>query len=203
MEQNQKTSERKNWAVRIAVIVLALTLITACLLGSTFAKFTTTTAGTSTATVATWDWEINDATATGSSFTFDLFATVKEEDGTTAESDVASGKIAPGTGGSFAVVIANLSDVNGTYSIAFTETNASNLPIEYSTDGGTTWSSTVSDIDVTDEAIAMTSGTDTVTVQWRWAFYVSDTQDGTDTTAGIAGTATVAVTATATFTQVD
>lgn len=197
----EKTREnRKNWAVRVAVIVLALTLITACLLGSTFAKYTSTAEGSSSATVATWSWEINDTTAT-SSFTFDLFATVKEADTTTAESDVASGKIAPGTGGQFTIKIDNLSDVSGNYAISFAETNAAGINIEYSTDG-TTWGD-IDSIEVSSTAIAMTSGTATKTVYWRWSFYEDDAQDTADTTIGVAGTATVAVTATATFTQAD
>lgn len=76
---------KSNRIMRIGVIVLALTLITACLAGGTLAKYSTTVDSTgSTGTVAKWSWKINDANAAGN-WAFNLFNTVKEADTTTAE----------------------------------------------------------------------------------------------------------------------
>ncbi len=191
---------KSNRTMRIGVIVLALTLITACLAGGTLAKYATTVGSAdSTGTVAKWSWEINDVAA-AENWAFNLFNTVKEADTTTTETDVDTGKIAPGTGGSFEIKIDNLSEVNGTYTLTFTETNASGIPIEYSIDG-TTWKTAIADINVAATAIAMKTGTATKTVYWRWAFEGNDT---TDTALGTAGTApTVTVSVSAAFTQVD
>jgi hypothetical protein len=187
----------------MGMMALVLTLITSCLLGGTLAKYTSTVTGTSTATVATWGWEINDtALASGTtSYTFNLFSTVKEADTTTAEADVASGKIAPGTGGSFAVKIDNISDVDATYAIDFSLTNANNIPLEFSLDG-TTWKTSINDIDISATNISKTNGTATKTVYWRWV-YETVGGDAADTALGFAGTATATVTAAATFTQAD
>lgn len=190
---------KSNRTMRIGVIVLALTLITACLAGGTLAKYVTNAGSTgSTGTIALWSWEINDVVA-ADDWTFNLFATVNEADTTTAETDVDAGKIAPGTGGSFVIKIDNLSEVNGTYALDFSATNADNIPIEYSLDK-TAWKTDINDIDVAATAIAMKTGTATTTIYWRWAF---EGNDANDTTLGTAGTATVTVTVSATFTQVD
>lgn len=197
MKQNKKN--RSTWAEGLVVLVLAI--VTTCLAGFTYAKYSSTVSGNDSATVAGWNWQINGTTlaAGTSTFTFDLFNTIKDTDGTTAETDVTAGKIAPGTSGNVAIKIDNVSDVNATYAIVFAAVNADNIPIEYSVDNAT-WSSDITSINVNATNIAMTNGTATVTVYWRWAF---EGNDATDTALGFGGTASVTVTATATFTQVD
>lgn len=184
---------------------------------STYAKYTTDVAGSSAGTVAKWKWVINNSTIDSTSaatnvYTFNLFDTVKDSDLTSNETDVDTGKIAPGTGGSVDISIENQSEVNATYAIAFAETNANNIPIEYSVNG-TNWVSSVSSLNVAATNIAMKNGNATLKVYWRWAFtgdastnYTSSQTDATDTSLGFAANTTaptVQLTATVTVTQVD
>ncbi|MBO4878634.1 MAG: hypothetical protein J5544_00070, partial [Clostridia bacterium] len=45
---------KKNWTTRVAVALLALTMITSCFVGSTFAKYVTRAQGEDNARVAKW-----------------------------------------------------------------------------------------------------------------------------------------------------
>jgi len=202
--------------MRIAMVMTVLCLVFSCGVYGTLALYTSATSGSDAAVVAEWSFEVNDAqfaTNEAQTLTFDLFKTINEADTTTAEADVTAGKkIAPGTGGSFALKIENLSEVNATYTLALTETNASNVPVQFSLDGNT-WYDDLAAINTaqTDVAIAKETGTTTVTVYWRWCI------DGTsgahagqnnaaDTALGILaqGTApSVTIGATLTATQVN
>lgn len=203
---------------KMKVIILALIVaIGSYFISVTYAKYVSGIAGTDTAKVAKWKWIINsdvidsveDATA---GYTFNLFDTIKDSDLSSTETDVDTGLIAPGTSGSFDIDITNDSEVNATYVIAFTEINASNVPIEYSFDG-TTWVSNVSNLDVSATNIAMKGGNAVTTLYWRWAFtgvgstnYTSTQTDVTDTALGFSAntsTTSVQVTATVTVTQAD
>ena len=53
----QKT--KKNWTLRMAVLALAFTLVSTCLLGGTLAKYITTGSGSDSARVAKWGVEVN------------------------------------------------------------------------------------------------------------------------------------------------
>lgn len=188
--------------------LVALAAIGSYFIAGTYAKYTSQITGSDTATVAKWKWTINNSvidSAEDTTYTFNLFDTIKDSDGTSSETDVASGKIAPGTSGSFDIDITNDSEVNATYAIAFTEANANNVPIEYSTDG-TTWVSSVNSMDVSTTNIAMGASSAKKTVYWRWVYYEDADGDATDTELGFAANtsaATVQVTATVTVTQVD
>ena len=208
---------KKNRTLRVSALLLALTLITTCFVGGTFAKYTSSTTGNDVATVAKWSFKVNGAefaTTSPQTLSFNLFDTINDTGDTDDETDVADTKIAPGTAGKFALTVKNDSEVNATYSVALTETNASNVPLQYSVDG-TTWKDSIADVAMsayTDKAIAMNGGTDTVTVYWRWVFeggsvgHAGQT-DGTDTALGIAAqeasVPSVQITANVTATQVD
>ena len=198
----------KNLA-RLAILTLCLTFVSTSLLGGTLAKYTSEVTATSTATVADWNITVNgdeitvDPTPT---VTFDLFTTaVKEENGTTADTDVATGAtalIAPGTGGKFALEINNLSEVSAEYAIVLSNTNNGAIPIEYSVNG-TDWKTSITDLNtLLDGELKLGATTnETQTIYWKWAF-VGD--DAKDTALGIADDkATVTVTADITVTQLD
>lgn len=127
---------------------------------------------------------------------------------TTTENNVNAGLIAPGTGGSFALALVNKSDDDATYTLNFSVTNDSNIPIEYSLDKAT-WSKDISNINVPATAIAKTNGSATQTVYWRWAFdgaAAGTSTDAADTALGIAAQTTapsVSVTVNGIFVQVD
>ncbi len=158
------------------ILVVTLMLLAVLSFGSvanTYAKYTSPADLSDTAKVAKWDIEVGgekiwDASANLSValFTDDI--------------------IAPGSEGSATIpTITNKSEVDATYSITFSELkNESGIPLEYSTDNGTTWNS-IDDVEAITGTIAKG---DTVTltnaIKWRWAYYVSDTQDGVDTGLG-------------------
>ena len=207
---------KKNKLSRLAILMLALAMASMMLVSGTYAKYTSSLQGTATGTVAKWKWTIGsdvidsveDATA---GYTFNLFDTINDSDLSTAETDVATRKIAPGTSGLFQIQVKNDSEVNANYAIGLVETNTSSVPIEYSTNG-TTWVTSVASLNASTTSIAMNE-TKTLTVYWRWAFegadsinFTSTQTDITDTALGFGANttaATVTVTATITLTQVD
>lgn len=195
--------------LRIAGVMLGATLLMTCVLSGTLAKYTSSADGSAKATVAKWSIEVNDteiAVSPAATVDFKLFDTVKDTNGTDDETDVVSGKIAPGTSGSFDLKVENTSEVTATYAIDFDVTNEKNIPLEFSVDG-TTWKMSIDDLDIAATNIAM-NGNATKTIQWRWAFEQTDITAGdtADTALGIAAQGTapeVTVSATITATQVD
>ncbi len=205
---------KKNYMMRIASVLLVVVLLTTSIISGTLAKYTSSVEASAIATVAKWDIKVNNSkiSVSNPNITFDLFDTVKDSNGTGDESDVVSKKIAPGTSGSFAFKIENLSEVNAQYTVALTEKNDSNVPLQYSIDGNT-WSDSIGELattNITNQSIDMTNGESTVTVYWRWMFEGTTNgahtsqSDESDTSLGTMDTApTVTITATITVTQVD
>ena len=156
---------KKNKMMRIASVLLVAVLLSTCVISGTFAKYTSSANGTDTATVAKWDVSVEDVKlgSTAKNFTFDIFGD----------------KLAPGMSGTFELDITNNSEVNAVYSLDFTVTNASNVPIQFSTDG-TTYSNDLTD--VTDQTLS--SGANKVTIYWKW----NTTSDAADTEFGIKDT---------------
>ncbi len=217
---------KTNKMMRIAGFLLVAVMLSTCVISGTFAKYTSTTAGTDTARVAKWQFKIDtdDTVVTSKTFTFDLFNTVADtadasetNDANVADATDSKAIIAPGTQGSFEIKLENLSEVSARYGIAFTG-DLKNVPVELQitqgnaevTDNG--WKNTIAGINVAiADANKLTysdgtagSGNDYVsyTVHWRWVF--GDPSNNTsDTTLGLAGTAEPTVTATITVEQVD
>ena len=178
---------KKNRTMRIATLMLALTLITCCFVGSTFARYTSTAAGGDSVKVAKWEIGVTDKTTpeativdiTGTNtIKFDLFNTVMDTNGGAAEADVKAGLIAPGTKGSFTYEVANLSEVNAEYDLTYTMTNTNNVPLQFSLTGNGDWTNDIANLNVTNEAIAMENGKAEVTVYWQWDFEGDDTPLG-------------------------
>ena len=209
---------KKSKTMRAASFLLVLTLMTSCFVGSTFAKYTSTTTGTDSAKVAKWSFLVEGTQIavkdTPATVTFDLFNTIKDTNVNENETDVHTNLIAPGTQGSFTIDLQNLSEVNASYTIALTESNDNAIPIQYSVNG-TEWKDSVADLAMTaltDVPIKMNGATDQKTVYWRWVFdgntngaHAGQT-DVYDTALGIAAQSaapTVTITATITATQVD
>lgn len=204
----------KNAKMTIVAVLVALVAVTTYSVGGTYAKYTDTFEGTSdTARVAKWAFELTNkedsTTKLGKTFTFDLFQALKEADGTTAETDVkTAGLVAPGTGGKVELDLFNDSEVNAQYKVEYTVTNAGGIPVEFLVNGN--WVTALPNN--TDAAfVAINSGaTETVTIQWRWAFegkdsenYTATQTDDSDTLLGTAGTDTIKVEAKVIIEQVD
>ena len=194
---------KKNTKKLGVMLLLGVVAVGSYFVSGTYAKYTRALSGSDTATVAKFSVE-----ATGlnkeQNATISLFDTVKEADVTANEENVASDKIAPGTGGEFTTTLTNKSEVDVKAVITLKETsNTSNVPIEYSLDK-TTWKKASEltkevNLDYVGKASATTN--DDVTIYWRWAFEGTDTAD---TALGEATTApTVETQVTATFTQID
>ena len=191
--------------VRLVAVLAVTMMFTMCFVGGTFAKYTSSATGTDSAAVAKWSFKVGETDiATSDTFTFDLFKTVKDTGGADeADINPADGSIiAPGTQGSFDLVLTNASQVTAQYAIDYTVTNNNDIPVKFSVDGGTTWTNDLADVAASDSTkLAANSGTTTIKVQWKWDFNGSD--DSFDTALGIGGNAVLTVKAEVTATQVD
>ena len=186
---------KKNRIARFAVLLLVLTLMTSCFVGGTFAKYTSTAVATDTVTVAKWDVKL-DGAAFSDTAVFDFTSTWTDSDGS-AEEDVVSKKLAPGTKGAFNLVVSNDSEVNARYKIEFdfSALAALGLTYTYKVDGVASDAATIANWNPIDM-----NGDHTVTVEWAWPFEAG--RDAADTTLGEAA-ANFDVTATITAEQVD
>lgn len=200
---------KKNKMMRIASVLLVAVLLSTCAISGTFAKYTTSQSEKASARVARWDIDFaaNDTTK---NFKFDLFDTIKDNDGTSIETDVKNNKgdgkkvIAPGTSGSFTISLKNLSEVTAQYAIEYTVT-ADGIPVQFSTDNKATWKSTIDAVTASDSTkLEMNAAATNITIYWKWPFTAEDPNtDEKDTNLGKADAATITVVATVTVTQVD
>lgn len=193
----------KNRSMKIAVLVLALALLTSCFVGSTFARYTSSGAGSANVQAAYWGFTVNgDDIVASDTFDFDLTVS-----GTTITPDNATHgtnvRFAPGTNGTIVLELANNSEVNAVYDVDFSAVipkyqDTYSLPIEFSTtNNGSDWSATVpTNITATINAGATT----TVTLYWQWA--MESGNDAADTYFGV-NKSVVELGATVTATQAD
>lgn len=200
---------KKNKMMRIASVLLVAVLLSTCAISGTFAKYTTSDTKSSSARVAKWDIDFAANDDTTKEFKFDLFNTIKDNDGTSTETDVKEGTdekiIAPGTSGSFTISLKNLSEVTAQYAIEYTVTNTAGIPVLFSTDE-TTWKSTIDAVTATDATKLQMNATaaTNITIYWKWPFTAEDPNtDEKDTNLGKADAATITVIAKVTVTQVD
>lgn len=196
---------KKNIAMRVASLVLMCTIVTSCFVSSTFAKYTSEFSGQDTVTVAKWDVSVTDGTNIINKNTdIDLFETITEVDGD-GDQEVVAGLIAPGTKGSFRIVVSNSSDVDVNYSVKFTVNNGLNIPFKYSLDGNS-WDTNVNNLTKSNKLEAApanqngerTATTADVVVYWMWPYETTD-GDAIDTQIGTAAgevTVNAAITAT-------
>ena len=203
---NQRSQRRSSMMVRLVAVLAVTMMFTMCFVGGTFAKYTSSGTGTDSTTVAKWSFKVGETDiATTDTFIFELFKTIKDSDGINNETEmnpVDGSIIAPGTQGSFDLVLTNASQVTAQYAIDYTVTNNNDIPVKFSVDGGTTWTNDLADVAASDSTkLAANSGTTTIKVQWKWDFNGSD--DSFDTALGIGGNAVLTVKAEVTATQVD
>ena len=209
---------KNNKTTKLAIFLLALTMIAIMFVAGTFAKYTSQVSGSDSVVVAKWSIGVKSnggnaveiAVSPAPTISFDLFDTINDTGNSAAENDVSTGKIAPGTAGSFSLQVENSSEVTAKYGITYSVTNTNNVPIEFSTDGGTTWVTDLTSLNVNIEdagsQLAIGASSTAQTVQWRWIYYVDATHDTNDTNLGILAQGTapqVTVSATITATQVD
>ena len=176
---------KKNRLFVLGIITMFIAILSLTLVSGTMARYTSTVSGTSKATVAKWEWTLNDASDTavdlaGGDYTFGLFDTILDTDGGAAEDDVAAGKIAPGTKGQFTISFKNKSEVTAKVFVSF-ESNEKVPPIVYSLDG-TNWVRTIAELNddtkVKGVELQMTSGEYEQVIYWMWQ--IDETSDGWD-----------------------
>lgn len=184
----------------------------------TYAKYTSAISGSADADVAKWQWTINETvidsyekSVAENAYTFNLFETINDTNGTDAETDVAANLIAPGTSGKATLNLTNNSEVNAEYTITFVEeqtnlpTGVTRIPVEYSLDGQT-WKTDITELNTEAVAIEMNESAEETEIQWRWVYSVDEDGDAIDTKIGFGANENVPnvkVTATVTVTQVD
>lgn len=188
--------KRTNRLEKFAIFVLVIAIIGMILVSGTFAKYTSSTSGSDSVKVAKWDLVVkaSDDTdengtqiavaGTPATVSFDLFNTINDTNGA-AETDVDTGLIAPGTKGSFSLEVINNSEVTADYTMTFSLTNTSSVPVQFSTDNGTSWTTNLNSLSKTGTLNMKGGTTNTVTVLWKWDYEVNDTQNVNDTTLGI------------------
>ena len=199
---------KKNKMMRIASVLLVAVLLSTCAISGTFAKYTSTSTGSSSARVAVWDFTIGSTDITTSNtFTFDLFTTAYTEENVDKDGLANNAVvIAPGTQGNATVTLTNNTEVNANYAVDFTA-NENGIPLQWSTNGSD-WENDISDLDITATAINM-GGSANITIYWKWAFETdsvvgTDQSDIIDTNLGTATTlAEVEFSAAVTVTQVN
>ena len=180
---------KTNHAARLGALALALTLVSTCLMGGTLAKYVTEVTGTATATVAKWSFDAKngDKSIATQEYKIDLGDTTNRVayEGT----DIKEGVIAPGTEGSFAILLdGSGSDVGIDYTIKFS--GAKNVPdnlVFYKDEKhNEKIDNFFSDTDAAIQGIIGAGTSVTPIVYWQWPYDETKTDEGdtADTSAG-------------------
>lgn len=180
---------KKNRTLRVSALLLALTLITTCFVGGTFAKYTSSAGSNDQARVAYWGFKDNAMDITG------LFKNAYETtvNGDTAVNDTITDVIAPGTTGSatfaFAYAGTKAPEVAYTFKVEATGSECAdsiknNRNILWKLDGGAwgTWDAMITAIEALDGNAdgdryepntlpeKFTTADDQHTISWKWIF---------------------------------
>lgn len=211
---------------KLLKVVAGTTLVAAigvAMLSGTYAKYTSAAAGTDTARVAKWTFEVEGTDiAKSETFTKNLFDTITNTDGTaeTAVKETDGSLIAPGTMGKFNLAIENKSEVTASYTVAYevTFSDGKTIPLEFTNDvdeagkvkADATWHTDISEVNQAATEVTYGATATSKTVYWRWAFEdttddnAKQTRDISDTGLATTGTdVTATLKATVTATQKD
>lgn len=190
---------KKSIFTKMGAAAMVLTLVTASLVGGTFARYTSTVTGEGNAAVAKWAIEMknNDAPITGETFSFDL--------ANTSDAKTADKKIAPGSSGEISFAISgNGSEVGYHYTIEADIAGLAGIPLTFyktkSADGTYTDALAVEGNKATlasdDVTLASVATEQSAKVYWVWAD--ANTSDGNVADTGFSGkTGKIAITMTA------
>lgn len=171
---------------KVGAAAVVLTLVTASLVGGTFAKYTSTATGEATATVAKWAiaMKANDTAPVNNKFDIAL-------KNTNTDVVMTDGKIGPGASGTIEVVIDGTgSEVGYTYRVEADSSALEGVPLVFTKKDGT--SVTISadadaptEIEKGEVALEDVKTAKTITLNWKWN---DASTDADDTTLGIAAT---------------
>lgn len=224
---------KKNWTMRVGVALVALTLITSCFVGGTFAKYTTAETGTDSARVAKFGVTV---TANGETFANaykDEKAAYTATDATVQADTEGTNVVAPGTKGNmtsmtltgkpevdvevkYAATVTisdNWKDKDGNFYFPLViKVNNTAVELSAATDAASVKSAietAINNYSKTYEANTdlATVGTESLAVSWEWPFSTSDANDVKDTHLGDEAAkdnaATISLSVKTTVTQID
>lgn len=193
---------KKNLFFKLGLFCAALVLVATCFITNAWAKYTKTVSATDTARVAKFEVAVknNDNPITDNT-TIDIFTTqldhIKKDDN--SNNVVTDKLVAPGSKGSFNIVVENTSEVSITLKLTGTITyenlpvGVNSVPVKfYVGDGEPTTDSdykALSEISIASEVINVNDSnqTKTYTIYWKW---ISESNEN-DTKLGEAGNVTV------------
>ena len=179
--------KKRSRIVSLGVLALTLTMMSTCLMGATMARYVTEVTGEAKAVVAAWSFKADSKDSVGETFTeINLGDTTHRQ--AYDSGDIADDVIAPGTKGSFNIVIdGSGSEVGIDYAVKIAAGTKVTLPddLVFSTEAITadkpgsklddfTPSGTI------DYATGADSMKKTITVNWEWAFGEDDTVASND-----------------------
>lgn len=183
--------KKRSNAARLGVLVLALTLITTCLVGGTLARYVTEVDGSAKAVVAKWAFDAKNSNQTiaTQNFVIDLGDTTNRSAYPTT--DIKEGVIAPGTTGSFDIVLDGTgSEVGIDYTVKFAAKAGTTLPDDMvfsfkpitESNKGVKLASLADETGTIDYTATVKGMEKTITVYWSWAFDADDTATVNDNT---------------------
>lgn len=117
-------SDKKRILTRVLIVIAALTLLSCCFLGSTFAKYVTDADGTAQIGVAKWDIDVEVPAASGGTSAVTVNTSKLSPD----MADYQSGKTRSNTSDKFLVaIVTNKSDVKATITVSAGDTATCNV----------------------------------------------------------------------------
>lgn len=176
--------KKRSRIVSLGVLALTLTMMSTCLMGSTMARYVTEVTGSATAAVAAWSFKADSKDSVGETFTEIYLGDTTHREAYDLK-DIAEGVIAPGTKGSFDIVIDGAgSGVGIDYAVKIAAGKDVILPddLVFSTEAITADKpgSKLDDFSPSgtiDYAAGADSMKKTITVNWEWAFGEDDTAE--------------------------
>ena len=176
--------KKRSRIVSLGVLALTLTMMSTCLMGSTMARYVTEVTGSATAAVAAWSFKADSKDSVGETFTEIYLGDTTHREAYDLK-DIAEGVIAPGTKGSFDIVIDGAGrGVGIDYAVKIAAGKDVILPddLVFSTEAITADKpgSKLDDFSPSgtiDYAAGADSMKKTITVNWEWAFGEDDTAE--------------------------
>lgn len=182
--------KKRSNVARLGVLVLALTLITTCLVGGTLARYVTEVDGSAKAVVAKWAFDAKNSNKTiaTENFVIDLGDTTNRSAYPTT--DIKEGVIAPGTTGSFDIVLDGTgSEVGIDYTVKLAaKADSPAMPDDMvfsfapitGSNKGVKLAALTDETGTIDYTAAANGMQKTITVYWSWAFDENDTAENND-----------------------
>ena len=174
----------KNKKSLFVLLLLLLVGVSTVYVAGTYAKYAGTVSGNGTATVAKWAFETDNATT---------ISNVSLE-GTADTSTLSSGRIAPGTSGSFALNLVNTnSEVGVDFTVSIDSITDKPTNLKFYKDSSYNTEITPGSTTITGQLAAEDNTGVSITIYWRWEYETGTvtngvaTGDAADTTAGTAG----------------